>query len=444
MHYLAFLFFVCSLIFCSCSPQQRISRTSVSGELKKQTGFELSEPDNYSEYPDEIITEDGITADEAIAIALWRNEQFQADLSAINIAAADVTDATLVNNPLLRYLTPNAGLMASGYINFAIDFIWQRPKRIAFAKGEAERTSATMIQRGYAIIRDVQNSFADLILSKEKAHLMRENAQIRHEMHLLAESQLKHGEISALEANTFRTDASAAADQYIIAATDTLVQYNTFKSLLGFRADTTMNVQPVVDSLVNQVLSLDSFMELTHTYQPELVAGRLSIQSAANKVGWERSRVVNFMGTLGFQHIPGRSGSSFLPNAFQPGIQAELPVFNRNQGKIERARAELEQATLQYRALQNRVLLDVINAYDRYEQAVKSLEIWNSSVLPTLAETVRLVRSSYERGDISYLPVLEAMRQLLNGRIRQAEIRAAIRKSISLLNYTIGQKRYIQ
>ena len=60
--------------------------------------------------------------DEAIAIALWNNAQFQSDLASMAIANADVIDAGIVANPLLRYLSLNAGIMVSGYINFAFDF----------------------------------------------------------------------------------------------------------------------------------------------------------------------------------------------------------------------------------------------------------------------------------------------------------------------------------
>ena len=146
------------------------------------------------------------------------------------------------------------------------------------------------------------------------------------------------------------------------------------------------------------------------------------------------------MATIGFNHIDTKGGSKVLPNAFQPGIQMELPVLNRNQGKIARARAELEQASFNYIALRQRIANDVADAYNRYEQTYKSYEIYNTDVLPSLEESVRLVQLSFKRGDISYLPVLEAMRQLVNGRLRKAEIEAEIRRSISQLNFVIGKK----
>lgn len=390
------------------------------------------------------MVSDGISEDEAIGIALWNNAQFQADLASISIAHADVIDAGIVSNPLLRYLSPNAGIMASGYINFAFDFLWLRPKRIAAATTEAERIGANMVQRGFALIRDVQLSFTDMQFALDKAAILEENARIRAEMSRLSNVRLRYGEISELEALTFRADSASAVDQSIKAYLDTILQRNRLYTLLGFAPDTTLSFQLIKDTLLSQKVSRSEYLELAGAYQPELQAARLAIESAGKRLGWERSRILAFTGVLNYQHIDGGGNNKWLPNAFNPGFQIEIPILNRNQGKIARARAEMEQASFQYVALRQRIALDVTEAYNRYEETYKSYETWNNGVIPALEEAVRLVQLTYERGDISYLPVLEALRQLVNGKLRKAEIEAELRRSISQLNYTIGNKSEVK
>jgi cobalt-zinc-cadmium efflux system outer membrane protein len=210
--------------------------------------------------------------------------------------------------------------------------------------------------------------------------------------------------------------------------------------LLGYSPDTAIAYKATPVNFLAQKISQPEYLKLAYENQPELRSAQLAINSAGNRIGWERSRIVNFMATIGFNHVNGKGGPKVLPNAFQPGIQMELPVLNRNQGKIARARAELEQASYNYVALQQRIANDVADAYSRYEQTYKSYEIYNTNVLPSLEEAVRLVQLSFQRGDISYLPVLEAMRQLVTGRLRKAEIQAELRRSISQLNFVIGKK----
>ena len=425
-----------------CTPQNHVTRAYVSAELKNKSGFGLtdSKKPGQIEVPENVVTSDGINEDEAITIALSNNAQFQADLAAVAIAHADVVDAGIVSNPLLRYLSPNAGIMASGYINFAFDFLWMRPRRVAGAISEAERVGESLVQRGFALIRDVQLSYADLRLAHERSIIQAENARIRAEMTRLANVRLRYGEISELEALTFRADSATAVDQSIRANLDTVLFRNRLFNLMGFMPDTALRIELVQDTLVAQQISRSEYLDLAFSHQPELQTARLAIETAGKRLGWERSRILGFTAVLNYERLPGGGNNKWMPNAFNPGLQVEVPILNRNQGRIARAKAEMEQASFQYVTLQQRIALDVTDAFNRYEEIYKAYQSWNSSVLPSLDEAVRLVQLSYERGDISYLPVLEAMRQLVNGKIRKAEIEAELRRAISQLNYSIGNK----
>ena len=436
-----FLFWVTYTV-TGCTPQNHVTRAYVSEELRNKSGFGLtdSKKPGQIEVPGNIVMSDGINEDEAIAIALWNNAQFQADLAAVAIANADVVEAGIVSNPLLRYLSPNAGIMASGYINFAFDFLWMRPRRVAGAISEAERVGESLVQRGFALIRDVQLSYADLQLAHERSIILAENARIRAEMTRLANVRLRYGEISELEALTFRADSATAVDQSIRANLDTILSRNRLFNLMGFMPDTALRIELVQDTLVAQQISRSEYLDLAFSHQPELQTARLAIEAAGKRLGWERSRILGFTAVLNYEHLPGGSNNKWMPNAFNPGLQVEVPILNRNQGRIARAKTEMEQASFQYVTLQQRIALDVTDAFNRYEEIYKAYQSWNSSVLPSLDEALRLVQLSYERGDISYLPVLEAMRQLVNGKLRKAEIEAELRRAISQLNYSLGNK----
>ncbi len=435
--FLAFIAFL-----TACKGPSRIARTTLSENLKQQTGFDLvaEKQSGRIDLPPTVIPGDGITEDEAVSLALWNNAQLQADLVTIHISEADVIDAGVVSNPLLRYLAPSGAIMASGYINFGLDFLFQRPKRIAAAKTDLTRVSETMLQKAYSLIRDVQSAYADVLLAKEKVSILSENVQVRREMTELAYSRLRNGDISELEVSTFRADSAAAADELVKATLDTLIKKNTLNVLLGFSPDTVIHLQTTLFTTDTQRILPANYLVLADSYQPDIRAASIAIDGAGKRLGWERSRILAFTGTLNFQHVAANGGSKWLPNAANPGIQMELPILNRNQGKIARAKADLEQAAFQYTAVRQRVALDAANTLDRYEQNWQAYIVWNSKVLPSLSEAVRLSQSSYKNGDISYLPVLEAMRQLLNGRLRKAEIQAEIKKSVSNLNFFIGNK----
>lgn len=438
----SFLMSVLLVSATACNVSKKATRQTVADNIKSQTGFDIASEKKAGKFdlPPAVQPSDGITIDEAVSIALWNNAQFQADLVSVKLYEADVIDAGVISNPLLRYLAPAGGIAASGYINFGFDFLFQRPKRIAAAKAELERIAQSVTQKGYTLIRDVQVAYIDLLLSREKARILYENAQVRKQMTELANSRLRAGDISELEATTFRADSAAALDELIKAKLDALVRWNALANLLSFSPDTAFAIQSTLFASDTEKIRPENYLELAAGYQPDVKAAALAIEAAGKKLGWEQSRILTFTGTLNYQHLANKNGSKWLPNAANPGIQLEIPVLNRNQGKIARAKADLELASFQYIAALQRIQLDAANTFDRYEQNWTSFHVWENEVLPSLQEAVRLSQSSYRNGDISYLPVLEAMRQLLNAELRKAELSAEIKKTVSQLNLLIGNK----
>ena len=56
--------------------------------------------------PPGVTLDDGLTADEAVAVALWNNAAFQASLNDLGFARADLAEAGLLANPVLSLLLP--------------------------------------------------------------------------------------------------------------------------------------------------------------------------------------------------------------------------------------------------------------------------------------------------------------------------------------------------
>jgi cobalt-zinc-cadmium efflux system outer membrane protein len=436
---------VLSMAASSCGGAKYVSRKTVTDKIMAQSGYTVPEQKKAGafDWAPGVDTTDGINEQEAVNIALWNNALFQSDLSNILLANADVTNAGIIQNPLLRYLSPNAGILASGYVNFAIDFIWQRPGRIAAAKLNADRVKDSLVQLGFTLIRDVQVAFTNVQFAEERYAITFENAATRAEINRLANVRLRNGDISELEAATSKADSASAVDDLVKSKLDLVSSRNQLNFLLGIKpVDTLINYKKAEADTLLQRISKQDYLSLALAYRPDLEAAKTAIAAAGRSLGWEKSRIISFTATLNFQYLneTGGDGKNWLPNAANPGIQAEIPLFNRNQGNIQKANASLEKATLQYEAVLQNVMLDVIQAWYQYEQNYQSYLLWRSNVLPPLEQAVSLVKQTYERGDISYLPVLEAIRQLQNGRLRSADVTAQLRRAISQLNYSIGQK----
>lgn len=94
------------------------------------------------------------------------------------------------------------------------------------------------------------------------------------------------------------------------------------------------------------------------------------------------------------------------------GIQVgvPLPLWNRNQGGIRQAQAEVAEA----RRNADRVELDLkrrlADAFQNYASARTRAETYANSILPKARETFELVQRGYQLGEVGYLDLLTAQR----------------------------------
>ena len=96
--------------------------------------------------------------------------------------------------------------------------------------------------------------------------------------------------------------------------------------------------------------------------------------------------------------------------------QVGLPLFDRNQGNIQAARAELAKVTPQREAVAARLHGDLNDAYSTLQAAREEIATLETRILPTARETFRLISESSEAGKFSYLEVLDARRTLTTSR----------------------------
>ena len=80
------------LLFFGCSARSPFNRGYVSDSIERRIGVSLSD-ESYVDtlnVPAYIELADGLSENEAVAIALWNNAQFQADLVELGFARAEL------------------------------------------------------------------------------------------------------------------------------------------------------------------------------------------------------------------------------------------------------------------------------------------------------------------------------------------------------------------
>lgn len=119
------------LVLGGCArPRMSVPSPVTANGIARRTGLPAPpEPTSQESpaLPPGISLDRPLTADDAAAIALWRNPQLHVDLAALGLARADVIDAGLLRNPRLDMLFPVGLKPFELLFNFPADAIWARP-----------------------------------------------------------------------------------------------------------------------------------------------------------------------------------------------------------------------------------------------------------------------------------------------------------------------------
>lgn len=435
---------VCCLIVMTVAGQSKQGRIT---EIERQTGHRSVSQSGQSGFviPDGVTMDDGLSMDEAVAVALWNNAQLHADLSALGLARADLIEAGLLNNPIFQFILPIGPYRQfESLLNFPLDFFWQRRKRIDAASIEVDRVAGSLEQNALNIARDVRLAFIEAKLAEQRAQLTRQAAELRAQIVRLTNVRLRVGDVSEIEATAARLDENLAQELSERQRREVGIAFNRLSLLLGISDGTKLKLEdPKDEPEINpaalksdEAASTSELLAIALASRPDFRAAELAIEVAAKRAKWQRSRVGALAALLNFKQGEG------VPFAPRPGAIVDLPVFNRNQGGIARADAEVERAAWQYLAVRQRIAFEVIEALNQYRQASQSLTIWQSRIMPRTAENARLSESAFNRGDQSYLFVLDAMRRIVDVSVREAELMADVRRAAVQIDRAVGQKSW--
>jgi cobalt-zinc-cadmium efflux system outer membrane protein len=384
--------------------------------------------------PPDVDLEDGLTQEEAVAIALWNSPSFQATLTDLGIARADLVDAGLFRNPVLSLLFPLGPKQLEFTLQYPFDVFVQRPARVAAATLNVQAVGQRLVWDALSLIAHVRTAHAEAVVADRRLLLATENATLTRRLADMADARLRAGDISDLEARAPRNDALRTEVVRRAAQQDRDLARLTLAGFLGFR-ETPDRLEPTASAAYEAAPCVVDETRLNEALasRPDVRAAELGIEVATARARWERSRVLALVGVL---DANGKGTEGF---EMGPGVNIDLPLFNRNQGGKARATAEIERASQLYATARLQVITDVRSAAVRVGQAQQALDTWARDIVPSLEIEQRQAESAYQAGEIPLLNVLDASRRLVDGRIQRLNAEADLLRSRIALDRAMGR-----
>lgn len=126
-------------------------------------------------------------------------------------------------------------------------------------------------------------------------------------------------------------------------------------------------------------------------------------------------------------------------------VGAALPIFDRNQGNIRSAKADLARTQAEVRQVELRLTERLTSAFQRYLAANQQVQAYEKDTLPSARESLRRVRLGYEKGDakFDYTAVLQSQHILVQVRLAYVQALGNLWRAVSSIAGLLQQHDFM-
>ena len=412
------------------------SPDDVSRRVERDAGHRVRLDSTAAELPPGVDPANGLSPDEAVAIALWNSPAFAMSLADLGIARADLVQAGLLRNPAFSLLFPWGPKQLEATLRFPIDAIWQRPKRLAAAQASAQAVAERLVGAGLTLVGDVKLAHADVLAADRRAAVAADAAVLARRVSDIVRKRFEAGDISRLDAESAAVDAQRAEQLSARMKLDATLALTRLHELMGIRDLLRPESIRVVQEDAKVPAACADMQRLekdTLAFRPEVRAAELDLEAAGRRLGWERTRIFTLVAVLD-ANGEGKEGFEM-----GPGLDSDLGLFDRNQAGVIRASTELERGRARYIATREQVLREVRDAQAQVMYAQSAVGVWRDDIRPKLEQQMGQTERAYEAGELPLLAVLEATRRLNDARAQEVDAAVALRRAVVLLERSAGR-----
>lgn len=255
----------------------------------------------------------------------------------------------------------------------------------------------------------------DLILADQRHELAAGLVGLNRELETVAAERFRAGDIPELELNIAKVELARAERRFVETEQESVPLCLRMASLTGLNNDACKVADDFSTPVVSQTIQ-------------ELLAQALAMRPDLQALALERGKAETEVRLAGAEAIPNLTAGLFaqrersatevgdlssVSSDTQLGLRLSMPIpiFDRNQGGRNAARARLEAARSRCLALERIIIAEVGAAYSRLSSSERILTLFDQSIIPQLAENLKLTQEAYRLGEVGILAVIEEQKK---------------------------------
>jgi cobalt-zinc-cadmium efflux system outer membrane protein len=403
---------------------------------------------------------DGLTLDRAIDVTLQRSLDLRAKFYEIPMARADILQANLRSNPvfyqdgqLLQYpggstqftrAAPGGPSQVDTNITYPFDMSHKRQARTVVAS-RAERVLEAQYQDAVRNrIDDVYGAYVNALGARQTVVYSIRSVEGYEKLTTLTKELHDKGQVPLADLNLVENRLRIAR----LGSRDAQAAYRRAKLDLGSLMNLTVDeiakleLRGTIQDTAPPPPPLVELRKIAVDERPDVAAFRLGIPYAEASVRLAKANAFSDVYGL-WQPYTFQNNAPFglrSQVSWAIGVTVPLPVYNRNQGGIERAKINVTQSQVQLSEAERQLMIDVEKAVQEYEVSQRLVEDLRKDVIPDARYVRDAAQRLWQGGETSLLNFLQA--QLDYNDVVKQYVDTAIRhrQSMLSLNTTVGRR----
>ena len=270
---------------------------------------------------------------------------------------------------------------------------------------EVDQATLNLIAERYRVFTDVRQAFFEAVMLQRRGEILTDLVKLAEQSVENAEKLRKAKEAAELDVVQLEVDLERYRAELEATRRALPAAYRRLAASAGVQE---MHISRLVGTLDLPLpdYDLDRVRLYVLGVHPELRSAQVGVERAQLVLRRaEVEPVPNVTVGAGYTY-QGQNRS----NDWDVGVSVPIPVWNKNQGNILAARAQVGEAVNQVGRVENDLVNRLSTAFSTYASAGKRAERYKTTILPKAQRTYQLSIKAYQGGQFAYLRVLQAQR----------------------------------
>lgn len=364
----------------------------------------------------------------------------------INLAEAEVEQAKLWNNPMFVWNAEMYSVDQNKYFKFVnqkliqveyvINVSGKRIKAVRKANLEVEISKNAFKDVVRGLMYEFSISFTNLWSLREKSKIY-EEVKEQYENQLRSfEKQFELGVISLNDLVRIRAELVLLNNEITLNSNEIISEQSNINTMLNLSPN--IKIIPIErEKAKTDTLNLALLLDAAKSNRPDWMIAQKNIGLYEAELVSQKSQSIPDI-NLGYQ--PHDKGSNHVRPYVGMVMEFDIPIFNRNQGQISKAKIQIEQSKLQLDVVKREMENDVVSSYLQYVNFNENFVGYSDDFMKQIDELSDNAAMNFDKKNISMIEYIDYRQSYLNIQMQYIDLMNHYLQSVNNLNFSVGKE----